>query len=150
MVGCIPVVESSRGGAATSGSCDQPNQPPLFPEPYRSATLPAMTAPDPALAQIAARFDSFTVKGSRGGYTLHDRQSGTAVARLKPIPDSDRFELLLVRRPRPLANLRRLRPPPAHPGARPQNRSRRNDLPPADALNARQFWPKSSLGHLVR
>jgi hypothetical protein len=94
MVGCIPVVESSRGGAATSGSCDQPNQPPLFPEPYRSATLPAMTAPDPALAQIAARFDGFTVKGSRGGYTLHDRQSGTAVARLKPIPDSDRFELL--------------------------------------------------------
>ena len=51
-----------------------------------------MTAPE--LAQIAARFDGFDVARTRGGYTLHDRRSGVPVARLRPIPDSDRFELL--------------------------------------------------------
>lgn len=53
-----------------------------------------MTTPDPNLAQIVARFNGFNVETTRGGYTLHDRRSGVPVARLKPFPDSDRFELL--------------------------------------------------------
>jgi hypothetical protein len=52
-----------------------------------------MSPPDLILAQIAARFDGLDVARSRGGYTLHDRSTGRPVARLKPIPDTDRFEL---------------------------------------------------------
>lgn len=53
-----------------------------------------MTTPDPMLAKIVARFNGLDVAKSRGGYTLHDRRTGSPVARLKPIPDTDRFELL--------------------------------------------------------
>jgi len=56
--------------------------------------LDPMTPPDPILAEIVARFDDLDVAKIRGGYTLHDRRTGSPVARLKPIPDSDRFELL--------------------------------------------------------
>ena len=56
--------------------------------------LDPMTPPDPILAKIVARFDDLEVAKIRGGYTLHDRRTGSPVARLKPIPDSDRFELL--------------------------------------------------------
>lgn len=56
--------------------------------------LDPMTPPDPTLAMIAARFDGLEVAKTRGGYTLHDRRTGSPVARLKPIPDTDRFELL--------------------------------------------------------
>ena len=52
-----------------------------------------MTEPDPALAKIVTLFHRLDVAKSRGGYTLHDRPSGSAVARLKPIPQTDRFEL---------------------------------------------------------
>jgi hypothetical protein len=52
-----------------------------------------MSPPDPILARIAARFDGLDVARSRGGYILHDRRTGRSVARLKPIPDTDRFEL---------------------------------------------------------
>ena len=52
-----------------------------------------MTEPDPALAKIAATFADLDVVKSRGGYTLIDPRSGTPLARLKPIPQSDRFEL---------------------------------------------------------
>jgi hypothetical protein len=45
---------------------------------------------DPYLAEIAARFAAFDVQASRRGYTLHHRRSRTPVARLRPIPDSDR------------------------------------------------------------
>jgi hypothetical protein len=34
-----------------------------------------MTAPDPYLAEIAARFAAFDMQASRGGYTLHHRRS---------------------------------------------------------------------------
>jgi hypothetical protein len=53
-----------------------------------------MAEPDPTLATIAAMFADLEVVKSRGGYTLVDRCSGTALARLKPLPQSDRFELL--------------------------------------------------------
>jgi hypothetical protein len=52
-----------------------------------------MTVPDPILGTIAAMFHDLAVAKSRGGYTLVDPHSGTPLARLKPIPQSDRFEL---------------------------------------------------------
>jgi hypothetical protein len=52
-----------------------------------------MTEPDPTLALIAATFADLEVVKSRGGYTVIDPGSGTPLARLKPIPQSDRFEL---------------------------------------------------------
>jgi hypothetical protein len=52
-----------------------------------------MTEPDPTLATIAAAFADLDVVKSRSGYTLIDPRSGTPLARLKPIPQSDRFEL---------------------------------------------------------
>jgi hypothetical protein len=48
---------------------------------------------DPTLDQIVALFRGLEVVKSHGGYTLHDRRSGRPVARLKRIPQSDRFEL---------------------------------------------------------
>jgi hypothetical protein len=52
-----------------------------------------MTEPDPILGMIATMFLDLDVAKSRGGYTLVDPHSGTPLARLKPIPQSDRFEL---------------------------------------------------------
>src|SRR4051812_27668392 len=52
-----------------------------------------MTASDPQLAEIVTRFETFEVQAGRGGYTLRHRGSHAPVARLRPIPDSDRFEL---------------------------------------------------------
>ena len=53
-----------------------------------------MTASDPFLSEIVTRFEAFDVQAGRGGYTLRHRRSHAPVARLRPIPDSDRFELL--------------------------------------------------------
>jgi hypothetical protein len=53
-----------------------------------------MSPLDPTLAKIAAAFEGFNVVKARGGYTLHDRHTDRPLARLKPIPDTDRFELL--------------------------------------------------------
>ena len=52
-----------------------------------------MTGPDPIRDLIATMFHDLDVAKSRGGYTLVDLHSGTPLARLKPIPQSDRFEL---------------------------------------------------------
>ena len=52
-----------------------------------------MTEPDPILGMIATMFHDLAVVRSRGGYTLTDPRSGTPLGRLKPIPQSDRFEL---------------------------------------------------------
>ena len=52
-----------------------------------------MTGPDPIRDVIATMFHDLDVAKSRGGYTLVDPHSGTPLARLKPIPQSDRFEL---------------------------------------------------------
>src|SRR3954466_11190068 len=89
----IPFVESARDGAATPCGCGQPNQVRPFPGPHRSITVAAMTASDPQLAEIVTRFETFEVQAGRGGYTLRHRGSHPPVARLRPIPDSDRFEL---------------------------------------------------------
>jgi hypothetical protein len=53
-----------------------------------------MAAPDPILTQITAQFGSFIVEKSRGGYTISDRRSQAAIARLRPLTGTDRFELL--------------------------------------------------------
>ena len=55
--------------------------------------MPHMARPDPALAQIAARFNTFDIEPSRGGYTMIDRRTSNPIARLRPIPSTDRFEL---------------------------------------------------------
>jgi len=52
-----------------------------------------MTEPDQTLVTIAAMFADLEVVKSRGGYTLVDPRTGDALARLKPFPQSDRFEL---------------------------------------------------------
>jgi len=52
-----------------------------------------MAKSDPVLDQIAARFARLAVSKTRGGYVLTDSQSEKPVARLRPIPKSDGFEL---------------------------------------------------------
>jgi hypothetical protein len=52
-----------------------------------------MTEPDPTLGMIASLFHNCDVTKSRGGYTLVDPRSSMPLARLKPFPQSDRFEL---------------------------------------------------------
>jgi hypothetical protein len=52
-----------------------------------------MTKPDPALALIAARFTRYDVEKSGKGYHIIDRRTKNPIARLRPIPDTDRFEL---------------------------------------------------------
>src|ERR1700735_3270919 len=49
--------------------------------------------PDLALSQIAARFTRHDVEWSRGAFMIIDRRTANPIARLRPIPDTDRFEL---------------------------------------------------------
>jgi hypothetical protein len=59
----------------------------------RFGRLIHMTQADPALAQIAAQFKRFDVEKSRGAYMIIDRRTSDPIARLRPITDTDRFEL---------------------------------------------------------
>ena len=52
-----------------------------------------MTKTDLTLAQIAAQFTRYDVEKSGGGYMILDRRTSNPVARLRPIRDTDRFEL---------------------------------------------------------
>ena len=52
-----------------------------------------MSKPDPALAQIAAQFTQHNVEKSGGAYLILDRRTASPIARLRPIPNTDRFEL---------------------------------------------------------
>ncbi len=52
-----------------------------------------MNKPAPTLAQIAARFKRHDVEWSCGAYMIIDRRTANPIARLRPIPDTDRFEL---------------------------------------------------------
>jgi hypothetical protein len=65
----------------------------VSPGSHAAGTVPPMTKPDPMLAQIAARFNKFDIEPGRGGYTIVDRRTSNPVARLRPIPNTDRFEL---------------------------------------------------------
>jgi hypothetical protein len=55
--------------------------------------LTGMTKPDPTLAEITAQFTRHNVEWSRGAYMIIDRRTANPIARLRPIPDTDRFEL---------------------------------------------------------
>ena len=61
--------------------------------PATIVILTAMTKPDPTLAQIAAQFLRHDVECSRGAYMIIDRRTANPIARLRPIPHTDRFEL---------------------------------------------------------
>jgi hypothetical protein len=52
-----------------------------------------MSKPDPTPTQIAARFTHHHVERSGGRYMILDRRTSNPVARLCPIPNTDRFEL---------------------------------------------------------
>ncbi len=52
-----------------------------------------MTKPDETLANIAAQFAQHDVEKSGNGYLILDRRTSAPVARLRPIPNTDRFEL---------------------------------------------------------
>lgn len=48
---------------------------------------------DPTLAQICAQFSQFDIEKSRGGYLVFNRGHSDPIARLRPILNTDRFEL---------------------------------------------------------
>jgi hypothetical protein len=52
-----------------------------------------MSKPDPTLAQISAQFTGYDVERSGGGYIVLNRGTSDPIARLRTIPDTDRFEL---------------------------------------------------------
>ena len=52
-----------------------------------------MTKPAPRLAEIAAQFMRHDIEWSRGAYMIIDRRTANPIARLRPIPETDRFEL---------------------------------------------------------
>jgi hypothetical protein len=45
------------------------------------------------IGQDAAQFTKFDIEPSRGAYMIVDRRTSNPIARLRPIPDTDRFEL---------------------------------------------------------
>jgi hypothetical protein len=55
--------------------------------------LKGMIKPAPRLAEIAAQFMRHDIEWSRGAYMIIDRRTANPIARLRPIPDTDRFEL---------------------------------------------------------
>jgi hypothetical protein len=55
--------------------------------------LSRMTKPDPALAKIVAQFTRHDVEWSRGAYLIIERSAANPIARMRPIPGTDRFEL---------------------------------------------------------
>jgi hypothetical protein len=55
--------------------------------------IDAMVDSDPMLALIAAQFTHHDVEKSGSAYSIVDRRTSNPVARLRPIPHTDRFEL---------------------------------------------------------
>jgi hypothetical protein len=52
-----------------------------------------MIKPDETLAKITGQFTRYDVEKSGSGYLILDRRTSSPVARLRPIPNTDRFEL---------------------------------------------------------
>lgn len=52
-----------------------------------------MSKPDPTRDRIAAHFTRHDVEKSGGAYLILDRRTASPIARLRPIPNTDRFEL---------------------------------------------------------
>jgi hypothetical protein len=59
----------------------------------RIGILTGMIKPAPRLAEIAAQFMRHDIEWNRGAYMIIDRRAANPIARLRPIPDTDRFEL---------------------------------------------------------
>lgn len=83
----------NRGNAATVRQIESAGSSNLA-RASRNRHIDRMTKIDPTLAQTAAQFTRHDVEKSGGGYTILDRRTSNPVARLRPIPDTDRFELL--------------------------------------------------------
>ncbi len=64
-----------------------------LPGPMAIRHIDQMSKPDPTLTQIAAQFTRHNVEKSGAAYMILDRRTSNPVARLRPIPDTDRFEL---------------------------------------------------------
>src|SRR5215471_18121922 len=83
--------------ATTLPRCDKSNRGSHQHSPMRrtSGTLQCMTKhePDPMLDLIAAQFTRHDVAKSGKQYAILDRRTADTIARLRPIPDTDRFEL---------------------------------------------------------
>jgi hypothetical protein len=74
-----------------------------------------MIKPAPRLAEIAAQFMRHDIEWSRGAYMIIDRRTANPIARLRPIPGTDRFELFYWSNVKEaLDNLRKPRPHEAH------------------------------------
>ena len=87
-----------RIGALNRGNIVPPRQiesacPPRLARARRNRHIDRYDQPDPALAQSAAQFTRHDIEWSRGAYTIIDRCTANPIARLRPIPDTDRFEL---------------------------------------------------------
>jgi len=66
---------------------------PLWLIRHRFSRLINMTQDDPGLARIVAQFKRFDVETSRAAYVTVDCCNSDPIARLCPIPNTDRFEL---------------------------------------------------------
>ena len=55
--------------------------------------MTGMTKPALRLAEIAAQFMRHDIEWNRGASMIIDRRTANPIARLRPIPDTDRFEL---------------------------------------------------------
>ena len=90
LIGRIRVL--NRGNIAR---CDKSNRSAHSASPGRNTIgiLTGMIKPAPALAEIAAQFMRHDIEWSRGAYMIIDRRTANPIARLRPIPDTDRFEL---------------------------------------------------------
>jgi hypothetical protein len=73
-----------------------------------------MIKPVPRLAEIAAQFTRHDIEWSRGAYMIIDRRTANPIARLRPVPDTDRFELFYWSNDKGLDDLRKSRPHEAH------------------------------------
>ena len=60
---------------------------------HRPSEARHVKKPDPTLDQIAGQFSGFNVEKNRGAYLIWDRRRPDPIARLRPIPGTDRFEL---------------------------------------------------------
>jgi hypothetical protein len=87
-----------RIGALNRGNLAGPRQIESESTPTSSTRRPSgkltnMMQTDPTLAKIAAQFTKFDIEPRRGAYMIVDRRTSNPIARLRPIPDTDRFEL---------------------------------------------------------
>ena len=90
LIGRIRVL--NRGNIAR---CDKSNRSAYSASPKRNTIgiLNGMIKPAPRLAEIASQFMRHDIEWSRGAYMIIDRRTANPIARLRPIPDTDRFEL---------------------------------------------------------